>query len=65
MEKKTGFNVAYLFIAVLAVVIIRDAWVGMNQVQTIPYSEFQHHLKSGELEEISISDKVIQGKPKR
>ena len=65
MEKQTRFNVAYLFIALLAVVIVRDVWEGMNQVQTIPYSEFQHHLKTGELEEISISDKLIQGKLKK
>jgi len=62
VEKLTKFNIGYLFIALLAVVILRDAWVGMNQVQTIPYSEFQHHLKAGELEEIAISNDLIQGK---
>ena len=62
MEKLTKFNLWYLLIALLAVVMLRDAWVGMNQVQTIPYSEFQHHLKAGELEEIAISNNLIQGK---
>ena len=65
MEKQTRFNLGYLVIALLAVVILRDAWVGMSQVQTIPYSEFQHHLKSGELEEIAISNNLIQGKLKK
>ena len=64
MERLTKFNLWYLLIALLAVVLLRDAWVGMNQVQTIPYSEFQHHLKTGELEEISISNNFIQGKLK-
>jgi cell division protease FtsH len=54
-----------LFIALLAVVMLRDAWVSVNQVETIPYSQFQHHLKAGELEEISISSNLIQGKLKK
>ena len=65
MDKQVRFNIGYVIIAVLAVVLIRDAWVGMNQVQTIPYSEFQHHLKTGELEEIAISNNLIQGKLKK
>ncbi len=65
MEKQTTFNLWYLVIAVIAVILLRDAWVGMSQVQSIPYSQFQHHLKNGELEEISISNNVIQGKLKK
>lgn len=65
MERLTRFNLGYLVLALLAVVMLRDAWVGINQVQTIPYSEFQHHLKSGELEEISIANNIIQGKLKK
>ena len=65
MEKQTKFNIGYLVIALLAVVMLRDAWVSVNQVQAIPYSEFQHHLKSGELESIAISNDVIQGKLKK
>lgn len=64
MEKEMKFNLGYLFVALLAVVVLRDAWINQNQVQQIPYSEFQHHLKTGELEEISISNNVIQGKLK-
>jgi FtsP/CotA-like multicopper oxidase with cupredoxin domain len=54
MDKQIRFNIGYVIIAVLAVVLIRDAWVGVSQVQTIPYSEFQHHLKTGELEELEL-----------
>ncbi len=61
MEQRT-FNIWYVMLAILAVVWMRDLWVGMNQVQPIPYSEFLHHLKTGELEEIAVADNVIQGK---
>ena len=65
MEKQTTFNLWYVLLALLAVVWLRDAWVNMNQVQTIPYSEFQHHLKAGELSEIAIANDTIQGKLKK
>jgi len=65
VEKQTTFNLWYLAIALIAVIWLRDAWVGLNQVQPITYSEFQHHLKTGELEEISISSNLIQGKLKK
>ena len=58
MGKQT-FNLWYLALALIAVVLLRDAWVGLNQVQPIAYSEFQHHLKSGDLEEIAISNNAI------
>ena len=49
-------------LALLAVIWLRDAWLGMSQVETIPYSEFLHHVKAGEFEEIAISNNVIQAK---
>ena len=64
MEKQTKFNIWYVVIALMAIVWLRDVWVGMNQVQPISYSEFQQHLKSGALEEITISNNLIQGKLK-
>jgi cell division protease FtsH len=64
MERQTKFNIWYVAIALMAVVWMRDLWVNMSQIETIPYSEFQHHLKAGALEEISISNNLIQGKLK-
>jgi cell division protease FtsH len=65
MEKQTKFNLWYLAVAVMAIVLVRDVWVSMNQVEAIPYSEFLRHLKAGELEEIAISNNVIEGKLKK
>ena len=62
MEKQTKFNIWYVMLALLAVIWLRDAWLGMSQVETIPYSEFLHHVKAGEFEEIAISNNVIQAK---
>jgi len=65
MEKQTQFNLWYIIVAIVGVLLARDMWVGANQVQPIPYSEFQHHLKTGQLESIAISSNVIQGKLKK
>ena len=62
MEKQTAFNIWYVMLALLAVIWLRDAWVCVSQVEAIPYSEFLHHVKTGELEEIAISNNVIQAK---
>ena len=61
MEKKTQFNIWYLIVAVLGVLWLRDLWVTGTQVEPIPYSEFQHHLKEGRIKEISVSSNAIQG----
>jgi len=62
MERQTAFTIWYVVLALLAVIWLRDAWVGMSRVQTIPYSEFLHHVKNGELEDIAISKNYIEGR---
>jgi len=61
MEKQTQFNIWYVIIAVLGVLWLRDMWVNATQVEPIPYSEFQHHLKDGRFKEITVSSNLIQG----
>jgi len=61
MEKKTQFTIWYAIIALLGVIWLRDLWVTSTQVETIPYSEFQRHLKEGRVAEIRVSSNVIQG----
>jgi cell division protease FtsH len=61
MEKQTKFTIWYLIIAVLGVLWLRDIWVTATQIEPIPYSEFQHHMKEGRIKEISVSSNTIQG----
>ena len=62
MGRLTVFNIWYVMLALLAVIWMRDAWLGVSKIETIPYSEFLHHVKTGELDEISISNNLIQGR---
>jgi cell division protease FtsH len=61
MERQTHFNLWYLLIAILGVLLLRDLWVSATQVEPIPYSEFLQQVKAGRVQEIAISNNVIQG----
>ncbi len=61
MEKQTRFNLWYAIIAVLAMLLLRELWTTAQQVEPIPYSEFQQHLAAGRIKEIAIGNNVIQG----
>src|SRR5256712_8059832 len=65
MDKKTKFNIWYVFIALWGVVLLHGLWVQMTQqIEEIPYSQFQTYLAEGRIEEVRISPKYIQGKLK-
>ncbi len=57
------FNIWYIFIALWGVIILHGLWAqATQQVERIPYSQFQAYLQDGRVEEIRISQNYIQGK---
>lgn len=65
MDKKTKFNLWYVFIALWGVVILHNLWVQVTQpVEQIPYSQFQTYLAEDRIEEVQISPDSIRGKIK-
>jgi len=62
MDKKTHFNIWYFLIALLAILMLRNWWSDAQQVETVPYSEFQALLEQNKIESIAISDNYIRGK---
>ena len=61
MDKKTKFNIWYLFIALWGVVILHSVWMQATRIEQIPYSQFQEYLNDGRIAEIRISEHYIQG----
>ena len=61
MNKQTQISVWYFLAALLAVLWLREIWVESRQVEPLPYSEFQRLLKEGQIKEIKISERLIQG----
>ena len=62
MERKTHFNFWYFVVALFAIMALQQ-WLGQyQQVETIPYSEFQAHLRDGNVAEVSVADDYVRGK---
>ena len=61
MQRPTKFHFWYVIFAVLGVLLLRDTWETMQQVQPLPYSEFIRELKAHNVEEIAIRRDVIEG----
>jgi len=62
MERRARFHIAYVVFAVVAMLLIQEAWQRAQTVEVVPYSEFERLLKDKKIEEVVISDQRITGK---
>jgi len=65
MDRKMHINFWYVVAALLALVAIQSWWASYKQVETIPYSEFENLLKTGQIEEVLVGPNSMQGKLKK
>jgi cell division protease FtsH len=61
MDKRTKFNIWYVVLAVMGVIVIHEMVMNATRIVEIPYSEFQAYMKAGQVEEIRIGQTHIQG----
>jgi len=61
MDKKVQYNLWYALAAVFGILLLQGLWQQYQQVEPIPYSQFQSYLKDGKIDDIVITDKYIQG----
>src|SRR3990172_5701191 len=61
MDKKIKLNIWYIVAAMFGVLLLQSLWVQSQQVETIPYSEFQAHLKEGRVAEVVVTETYIRG----
>src|SRR6185312_8733775 len=61
MDKKVQYNLWYVLAAVFGILLLQGLWQQYQQVEPIPYSQFQSYLKDGKIDDIVITDKYIQG----
>jgi cell division protease FtsH len=64
MEKKTQFNLGYVTIAILGVLILQNIIFSQFRPRVIPYSEFVQAVLDDRVIEISIGQDTIVGKMK-
>jgi len=62
--RKTGFNLAYVLLAMVGVLALQDWWSRSQSVATIPYSEFQKLVREDRIAAVVISAGQIQGEYK-
>src|SRR5262249_11159258 len=48
-KRQTGFNLAYVLLAILGVLVLQDFWIRRQAVATIPYSEFQRLVREDKI----------------
>lgn len=65
MQKMTTrFNLTYVFIAILGVIILHDVWSAYRSVAPLPYSEFKSLVRDGKVKQIVITSNEIRGELK-
>jgi cell division protease FtsH len=64
-RKQTGFNLAYVLIAVIGVLILQDYWVRKQAVVTIPYSEFQKLVREDKIANVVVGQDQLSGEFKQ
>lgn len=62
MKKHHKFSIWYAVMGIWLVLLLHNALVSMFSVKTIPYSEFLRLVQENQVEEVAISDNIIQGK---
>ena len=64
MDKKQTLNIVYWAIALMLVFFFQGIWQSANQVEPVPYSEFEKALAEGRIVDMTISDRTITGRLK-
>lgn len=62
MNRDTQFNFWYVLFALMGIVLLRDLWVQAQEIEAIPYSQFETYLEQGVIDSVSIGSTRITGK---
>ena len=62
LDKKHTWNIAYWLIAIVVVLLVQNVWQTADQVQTVPYSEFEQALSADRIAEVTITDRTLIGR---
>jgi cell division protease FtsH len=61
MDRKIKINLWYIVFAVVGILMLQRFLTDLQQVETIPYSEFQSYLEQGKISEITVTEKHVRG----
>ncbi|WP_242343158.1 ATP-dependent zinc metalloprotease FtsH [Anaeromyxobacter terrae] len=63
-KKTTSFNLGYVLLAALGVMLLQNWWSQSQAVQTLPYSEFQKLVREDKIARVVVSQDDVQGELK-
>jgi len=61
MDRKTQLNLWYALAALIAIALIQRWWIESQQVETIPYSQFESLVEAGKVKDVYVTDQFIRG----
>ncbi len=61
MDKQTHFNVWYFIVAFVAILLFQSWLSTRQQVETIPFSQFEQMLKDGEISAVNVHGNYLDG----
>ena len=61
VNKQKSFNLAYVLLAALGVLVLQDWWARSQAVATIPFSEFQQLVRTDKVARVVVSQDQITG----
>ena len=61
MDKNTSFNIYYVMIAVLVLLVLQSVWQTMREVEQIPYSTFRQYLETDQVANLTVTETRITG----
>ncbi|OQW56738.1 MAG: cell division protein FtsH [Proteobacteria bacterium HN_bin10] len=61
MNRQVSFSIWYVLLAIMAVVIVHDFILALNQVEELPYSEFKRLVAEGKVAEVAVTSHMLVG----
>jgi cell division protease FtsH len=65
MDRQTRFNLLYVALALVGVLVVQDLFARSQAVANIPYSQFQGLVRTGDVEKVVIGPDRIEGSLKK
>ncbi len=60
-KKKFQFNIWYFVIAIIGLMFLEQIWGQHQNVETLPYSQFQQDLQNGKIDKMTVTETQIHG----
>jgi cell division protease FtsH len=61
MNKQARFHIGYWLAAILGILVLQYFYSIHQNVEAIPYSQFQQLLQDGKVDRVAVSDRYMQG----